>query len=208
MIDSATDDTSLIELVVRAHTGALGELYDRYKRLVFSVALAVVGDRATAEEITLDVFVLVWQRASMYRPDRAKVSTWLTAIARHHAIDILRRQNVRPDSRSLSWDDVSPQAAHTVREMEENVELSLQRERVRAALSNLPADQQEALALAYFGGYTHQQISKLLNQSLGTVKTRIRLAMQKLRRQLQEEHPLADTSEAAKTAYRMIEQDK
>lgn len=208
MRDTAIDDISLIELVARAHTGALSDLYDRYSRLVFSVALAVVGNHATAEEITLDVFVLVWQRAATYRPDRAKVSTWLTAIARHHAIDVLRRQNIRPESRSISWDYVSAQAVDTVRETEESAELSLQRERIRAALSNLPTDQQEALALAYFDGYTHQQIASLLNQSLGTVKTRIRLAIQKLRRLLQEEQPSADKSEAAKTAYHIIEQNE
>src|SRR5512138_3212523 len=98
MRDSATDDVTLIERVASADTGALGELYDRYNRLVFSVALAVVGDRATAEEIALDVFVVIWRRANQYRPDRAKVSTWLTAITRHHAIDVLRRQDVRPES--------------------------------------------------------------------------------------------------------------
>lgn len=208
MRDPATDDISLLERIARADTGALNDLYDRYNRLVFSVALAVVGDHATAEEITLDVFVVIWQRAGMYRPDRAKVSTWLTAIARHHAIDVLRRRAARPESRSVSWDHMSPQAADAVREMEDSVELSLQQEHIRAALSCLPADQQKALALAYFGGYTHQQISQLLDQSLGTVKTRIRLAMQKLRHLLQEEQSRADKSEAAETAYRMIEQDE
>ncbi len=208
MRDSAADDIALIKRVAGAHTDALGELYDRYNRLVFSVALAVIGDRATAEEITLDVFVLIWQRAGMYRPDRGKVSTWLTAIARHQAIDVLRRQAVRLDSRSISWDHVSPQSADTVRETERDVEIALQRERIRSALAELPTEQQVALALAYFGGYSHQQISDLLNQSLGTVKTRIRLAMHKLRRILHEEQPSANKSDTAQAAYRMVEQDE
>ncbi len=208
MRDSATDDAATIKLIAKGHTEALGELYDRYNRLVFSVALAVIGDYATAEEITLDVFVLVWQRAGTYRPDRGKVSTWLTAIARHHAIDVLRRQDVRPDAHSISWDDVSPQSVDTLRATEEKVEHSLQRERIRMALSRLPTEQQEALALAYFGGYSHQQISNLLNQSLGTVKTRIRLAMHKLQNLLGEEKPAADASETAHAAYHIIEQDE
>lgn len=208
MKNSATDDTFLMEQVAKAHTGALSELYDRYNRLVFSVALAMVGDRAIAEEITLDVFVLVWQRAGTYRPERAKVITWLAAITRHHAIDILRRQSVRPESKSVSWDYLASQSAHNGREIEENVEFSLQRERIREAISQLPTEQQEALALAFFGGYTHQQISGMLNQSLGTVKTRIRLAMRKLRHLLQTDQPQPDKSERAKTAYRIIAQDE
>ena len=186
MRNPAADDVALIERMAKGHSEALSELYDRHNRLIFSVALAIVGDRATAEEITLDVFVLVWKRAGTYRPDRSKVSTWLTAITRHHAIDILRRLDSRADSKSVSWDHAQPEAKHNPYEVEESVELSLQRERIQAAISQLPAEQQEALALAFFGGYTHQQISERLNQSLGTVKTRIRLAMQKLRHLLQD----------------------
>lgn len=174
--------------VAQADNAALGELYDRYNRLVFGVALAVVGDRGPAEEIMLDVFVLVWKRAATYRPDRARVSTWLIAIARNHAIDFLRHLGTRPESRSVSWDLLPAQTGHIGREMEDHVDSSMRRERIQAAIAQLPTDQQEALALAYFGGHTHQQISTLLDLPLGTVKTRIRLAMQKLRDMLQEEH--------------------
>ncbi|MCI0579523.1 MAG: sigma-70 family RNA polymerase sigma factor [Chloroflexi bacterium] len=154
---------------------------------MFSVALAIIGDRATAGEITLDVFVHVWQRAGTYRAEQARVSTWLTAITRHHAIDVLRRQNSRSEAHSVSWDEIALPAGPAARELEERVELSLKYQRVRAAVAQLPAEQQQALALAYFKGYTHHQIAEALKQPLGTIKTRIRLAMQKLRKMLPEE---------------------
>lgn len=189
------DDVTLVNLIADAHADAIQELYDRYNRLVFSVALAVLGDRAVAEEATLDVFVRVWQRAKTYRPDRAKVNTWLVAITRHHAIDILRWQNSRPDVKSLSLNDVPLSNGPAVPDTEARVEISLQRARIRSAVAQLPAEQRQALVLAYFKGYTHQQIAEVLKQPLGTIKTRIRLAMQKLRETLLDED--LDTSESA-----------
>jgi RNA polymerase sigma-70 factor (ECF subfamily) len=205
MDDAFEDDLILIGLVAQAQPEALNKLYERYHRLVYSLALAIVADPATAEEITLDVFVRVWQRAATYHAEKAKVSTWLTAITRHHAIDILRRQNARPDSQSLSWDDLPAPAESAVSDLEDRAELSLRRERVRAAVAQLPDDQQRVLALAYFNGYTHQEIANALQQPLGTVKTRLRLAMQKLRQILLEEQPASDKSEPALTAYRIDE---
>jgi RNA polymerase sigma-70 factor (ECF subfamily) len=199
MADTKQDDVTLVRLIAEGETAALSELYDRYNRLVFSIALAVVGDEATAAEITLDVFTRVWQRAGSYRPEQAKVTTWLTAITRHHSIDVLRRQGVRPEAHSISWDGLPPQAA--AHDLEEDVELAWQRRRVRAAVAQLPAEQQEVLALAYFKGYSHQQIANVLKQPLGTVKTRIRSAMQKLRQLLAEERPSPDKSTDASAAY-------
>jgi RNA polymerase sigma-70 factor (ECF subfamily) len=181
------DDASLIEQIARARKDALSELYDRYNRLVFSVAYAILGDRAIAEEVTLDVFVRVWQRAKTYQPERAKVSTWLVAITRHHAIDILRRKKSHPEESSLDWDIASLQNGFALHNPEEDTNLALQQERVREALTQLPAEQRQALVLAYFKGYSHTQIAEALKQPLGTVKTRIRLAMQKLRQLLKED---------------------
>ena len=181
------DDEALIRLVARARADALSELYDRYNRLVFSLALNVVGDQATAEEVTLDVFTRVWEKAETYRADQAKVSTWLTSITCHRSIDVLRRQSARPEQRSVNWAEVSPEAMPIVNSPEEATELALQQERVRAAIAELPPDQKQALALAYFKGYSHREIAQALDQPLGTVKTRIRLAMQKLRGMLHDE---------------------
>jgi RNA polymerase sigma-70 factor (ECF subfamily) len=133
-----SDDANLIREIVQGQSEALAELYDRYRRLTFSVALAIVGDALTAAEVVLDVFVQVWRRAATYRPEQAQVSTWLTAITRHRAIDVLRQQGARPESRSVGWDQAGDQAASGLRDLEESAELSLQRQRVRTALAGRP----------------------------------------------------------------------
>jgi RNA polymerase sigma-70 factor, ECF subfamily len=181
------DDVTLIRLIARAEADALSELYDRYNRLVFSLARNAVGDEPTAEEITLDVFARVWEKARTYQVEQAKVSTWLTSITRYRAIDELRRRSVRPEQHAIEWSDLPAADEPSTDGPEIVTELSLQRERVRAAVARLPADQRQVLSLAFFQGYTHQEISKVLNQPLGTVKTRIRTAMQKLRHMLEEE---------------------
>lgn len=181
---SALDDVTLIGLVAHARPEALSELYERYSRLVFSLAVNSVGDPGTAEEITQDVFVRVWEGARLYKPDRGKVSTWLTSIARHRAIDQLRRRGSRPDRYSMTWAEVPPEAMPTGDNPREVTQLAMEQERVRAAIAQLPDEQRQVLALAYFQGYTQRQIAEILDHPLGTVKTRIRLAMQKLRQTL------------------------
>jgi RNA polymerase sigma-70 factor (ECF subfamily) len=202
------EDEKLISLIAQAQEAALTQLYDRYNRLVFSLALAIVNDRATAEEITLDVFMRVWQKAGTYRADQSKVSTWLTHIARHHAIDILRRRSVRLDQYAVQWDDATSSAESSGQGPQESAEIALRRERVQAALAELPAEQKQALTLAYFGGYTHQQIADILRQPLGTIKTRIRLAMQKLREHLSDEQGPGNASKEARSAYNINKEDR
>ena len=190
-----SDDASLMRSIAREETRALEEFYDRYNRFVFSVALAVVGDRSVAEEVTLDVFVQVWRSAATYRAERAKVSTWLAAITRHHAIDVLRWQRSRLDQKSLYLNDLPLQKESDLSDPQEDAEANLHRARIRQAVARLPAEQQEALLLAYFKGYSHREISELLEEPLGTIKTRIRLAMQKLRDMLIEDPQPSDKSE-------------
>lgn len=199
-IDRA-DDTFLLKQIANGQHAAIEVLYDRYNRLVFSVALAVVGDPLIAEEVTLDVFVHVWRGAKTYDPARAKVTTWLSAIARHHAIDVLRWQRSRVDAQSLYLDDMPWQRDSDRPGAEEEAELSLQRTRIREAVNQLPTEQRQVLFLSYFKGYSHQQISDVLRQPLGTVKTRIRLGMQKLRQLLAGEHEPSDASTSDQTAY-------
>lgn len=184
---SALDDETLIRQIAAARTEALGTLYDRYARLVFSLAYHAVGNYATAEEITQDVFTSIWEKAATYRPEQGKVSTWLTSITRYRAIDRLRRQRVRPEGHTTGWEEGETPDWPDGMRVEETVETSQERRRVRAAMAQLPREQQEALALAFFQGYTHQEIAALLNQPLGTVKTRIRMGMQKLRRLIEGE---------------------
>jgi RNA polymerase sigma-70 factor (ECF subfamily) len=185
---STLDDIVLIHLIVLARTEALSALYDRYGRLVYSLALNIVGDQATAEEITQDVFLRIWEKAGTYRVDQSKVSTWLTSITRHRAIDMLRRRGIRPEQNSVAWEEANLNVTPWVEESPEAItEVALEQRRIRAAISGLPANQQQALALAFFQGLTHSEIAARLNEPLGTVKTRIRLAMQKLREILGED---------------------
>jgi RNA polymerase sigma-70 factor (ECF subfamily) len=186
---SKLDDEVLIRLIEADNADSLGELYDRYRRLVFSLARNIVDDPGTAEEITLDVFTLIWEKAGTYNPEKAKVRTWMTTITRNRSIDELRRRGSRPERIVIDlFQDPSSQLL-VDNSLEDDAQASLLRERVREAVSQLPDDQKEALQLAYFKGYTHRQIADLLDQPLGTVKTRIRLAMGKLRKiLLEEEH--------------------
>ena len=202
------DDEKLIRLIVQLEEEALVQLYDRYNRLVFSLALAVVNDRDTAEEITLDVFLRVWQKAGTYRADQAKVSTWLTHIARHHAIDVLRRRSVRLDQQAIHWEELLTGAESSEQNPQESAELSLRRERVHTALALLPPDQRQALILAYFGGYTQHQIAEILKQPLGTIKTRLRLAMQKLRDFFRNEEEMEDKSVAPQSTYNITKEEQ
>jgi RNA polymerase sigma-70 factor (ECF subfamily) len=186
MDNRTPDDSALIRQIAQSDRAAFDELYERYNRLVFGIALAILGERPSAEEVTLDVFVRVWQKAGTYRADRAKVSTWLIALTRHHAIDILRRQRSHLKTNSLNGYENSRPNPPAANELEEQVEITLEARRIREAFAQLPAEQREALVLAYFKGFTHSEIAEILKEPLGTIKTRIRLGMQKLRQMLEE----------------------
>ena len=181
-------DEALMRLVVMRRSEALGALYDRYGRLVFSLALQVVRDRETAEEVTQDVFYQLWQNAATFRPEQARLTTWMTSITRYRAIDVLRKRRSRPEKDSLEWAEVSPSSLPRSGDgPEELADLLLQQQQVRQAVASLSPDQQAVLSLAYFQGLSHSEIAAQLNQPLGTVKTRIRLAMQRLRELLKED---------------------
>ncbi len=184
---SALDDEGLMPWIVAAQPEALGELYSRYGRLVFSLAFHSVGDYAAAEEITQDVFVRVWQRAAQYHVGQGKVRAWLIAITRHRAIDHLRRLGVRPEPRLVGWGDELSPSDRRSDGVEQEAELALERDRIQAAVQQLPHEQQQVLILAYFQGFSQSQIAEGLRLPLGTVKTRIRLAMDKLRQTLRDE---------------------
>ena len=186
---STLDDEALLRLIRHAHTEALAELYDRYGRLVFSLAFHSIADQAAAEEITQDVFLRVWRRAGQYRAERGKVSTWLTGITRNRAIDQLRRRGSRPEQHSVAWADLPPGTEPAVEGPDQMTAASLERERVRTAVVELPLEQRQVLALAYFQGLSQSQIAHELDLPLGTVKTRVRLGMNKLRQMLIEEQP-------------------
>lgn len=206
-VDDA-DDALLIQRIADSQTDAIRELYDRYHRLVFSVAAAIVGDRSTAEEVTLDVFVHVWRSAHTYRPERGKVSTWLVAITRHHSFDILRREKSHPDAKNLNLDHVLSQVKSGLPDPEQHAEESSQRAQIRDALAQLPAEQRQVLIMAFFKGYTQQEMADLLAQPLGTIKSRVRGAMQKLRQILLAKKGSAEKSETEKSTYLIKKQQR
>jgi RNA polymerase sigma-70 factor, ECF subfamily len=182
---STIPDASIMELIAKEQSEALGELYDRYGRLVYTVAINVVWDAETAEEITQDVFLRAWEGAQSYRPELAKVSSWLVSITRHRAIDELRRRGARPEAFRADWpEDIGQDHANGMPLLENpegEVETVLQSQDIQHAIAVLPREQRVVLNLAFFKGYSHSQIAEFLGEPLGTVKSRVRLAMLKLR---------------------------
>lgn len=181
------DDPALMALIAQKNEAALGEIYDRYHRLIMSIAYHVVGDWQTAEEITLDIFTTIWKKAGSYQVERADVRTWMTRITRNRAIDVLRREKSRPHRDSINLADTVVEAVSSQANPETATDLALQKQRIRTAVATLPDAQKEMLFLAYFRGYSQSELAETLNIPLGTVKTRIRSAMQKLRKQLVED---------------------
>ncbi len=172
-------DDALLALIARHHDEALGVLYDRYARLVYTVALRITGDRQTAEEVVQDVFQNVWQAAPTFQPGLGSVPSWLIGITRHRAIDATRSKRERARTREQALDqDTDLGSDHNP---EDEVVLRLQRETVRAALGELPAAQRQAIELAYYGGLTRNEIAAELGEPVGTIKTRLRLGLLKLR---------------------------
>jgi RNA polymerase sigma-70 factor, ECF subfamily len=175
---SALRDEELLVLIAHADEQALGALYDRYGRIVFGIALRVTGDRLTAEEVTQDVFHIVWQQTAGFRPGSGTVAAWIVGITRHRAIDRIRSQRHKARQRDTPIDDTMA-ATLTDNASLENEAVS--RSDVRAALGELPAEQRQAIEMAYFGGLTAGEIASSMGTPVGTVKTRLRLGLTRLR---------------------------
>jgi RNA polymerase sigma-70 factor (ECF subfamily) len=173
--------------VVARDPDAFGVLYDRYAPLVYTTCLRVVGEPAMAEDLVQDIFVRLWQRPEAFIPARGRFVTWLLSITRNRAVDEVRSRN-RRRMRELPEPKDAPFAPVATARADDPVSLAELREEqvaVRQALAQLPPEQRRVLELAFFGGYTHQEIATRLREPLGTVKTRIRLGMQKLRASLE-----------------------
>jgi RNA polymerase sigma-70 factor (ECF subfamily) len=157
-------------------------LYDRYVRLVFSVVLKILHDKEHAEDVVQEVFARVWRSADRFQASSGGFSSWLLAIAHNRAIDELRRQGTQKRQVVLADEDDAIQSASDPDVgPAEQAWIMHERIRVRAALQQLPAEQREVIELAYFGGLTQRDIADQTNTPLGTVKTRVRLGLQKLR---------------------------
>jgi RNA polymerase sigma-70 factor (ECF subfamily) len=175
-------DRTALDRIGRGDGAALAELYDRHARPIYSLALRILHDQADAEDIVQEVFAQAWRQASRYDASRGQVAAWLLTLARSRAIDRLRARRVRPEllaEGSAADAMVDPAAA-----VDAVLVSAEQADRVRAALHQLPFLQRVAIELAYYEGLTHTEIAERLEQPLGTVKTRIRTAVLKLRETL------------------------
>jgi len=175
------DDEALIRLVWQRDADAFARLYDRYADLVYSVALRVLADPALAQDTSQDVFLRLWRTPQAYDPTRGRFVSWLVSVARNRAVDEIRmrgRRRLREIGDNAQVDD--PPDGHAV-DPQIAVQVEADRVAVRRALQQLPPDQRTALEMAYFSGLTQQEIADRLQQPLGTIKTRTRLAMRKLR---------------------------
>jgi RNA polymerase sigma-70 factor (ECF subfamily) len=173
---STPDDFALLSRVRSGDQGAMADLFDRYSGVLYSVALRVLKDPGQAEDIMQDIFIQVWRKPDSFASGRGSLGGWLAVVTRNRAIDLLRKR--RP-SDSVE-DVVLVSKTNTASEAERNVLM----EKVRVVMADLPPDQKTSVELAYFDGMSHTEIAEKTGEPLGTVKTRIRLAMITLRKAL------------------------
>jgi RNA polymerase sigma-70 factor (ECF subfamily) len=171
------EEEQLLRRLAAGDVEAFAVIYDRYSRSVYSLAWKMLGDAQAAQEVTQEVFEAIWRGAKAFAPGRGRARTWILAMAHHKSVDAMRRQRVRA-SEPLS--EAHPAEADVVALAMRRVEGTV----VRAALATLPEAQRTVVVLAYYGGYTQQEIAQRLGVPLGTVKTRIRDGLQKLRDRL------------------------
>ena len=173
-------DEALVALMARSDETALAELYDRYGRVAFGLALRMLRDEALAEDAVQEGFLAVWRAATRFVPERGKASTWILTLVHRRAVDIVRREERRrADSLELAPEPATSAA-------DDDAWLRFERERVQAALKQLPDPQREALELAYYGGFTQTELAERLGQPVGTIKSRMFTGLARLRELLGE----------------------
>jgi RNA polymerase sigma factor (sigma-70 family) len=174
-------DEALLALVSRADDAALAELYDRYGRVAYGLALRILRDPSLAEDAVQEGFLAVWRSAGSFLAERAKPSTWILTLVHRRAVDLVRREERR---RANPLEHVPPEASEST---DQQAELRSRRRIVQDALSRLPDKQREAIELAYYGGFTQSEIAERLGQPLGTVKSRMFTGLRRLRDVLADE---------------------
>jgi len=184
--DPQYSDEALLQLIARRDVNALETLYDRHARTTYSLISRIVREAAIADELLQDTFLQVWRKAGEFRGE-GSAAAWLWRIARNKSLDQLRRQKARPQpiattlvDEQYSWS--TPITANAT--VEQTTERALARQRLRQALSDLPIEQRMCVELAYFEGMTQYEIANYVGIPVGTVKTRIRLGIEKLERML------------------------
>lgn len=173
-------DEEVLAAIQRRDDAALAELYDRYGRLAFGLAYRILGERGTAEDIVQEAYLAVWRRASSFQADRGSARAWLMSIVHNAAIDRRRGRHKR-ELTDVALDDLAFKLETGAEDTFDLVSERIEAAHVRAALGGLPAEQREAIELAYFGGLTQQEIATRTGTPLGTVKSRMRLGLHKMR---------------------------
>jgi|SRR5258706_10772192 len=182
-------DEILATQVARGESAALEALYERHASIVLGIALKVTGEQGAAEDVLQETFWRVWRSASTFQPQRGAFTSWLFRIARNLAIDAYRRRNVRPQATIGAEDtesilDKTPDPDTNVAEQTQSL---LKNQQVQKALTSLPQVQRQVIEMAYFYGMTRQEIAEATGEALGTIHTRARLGLQKLREELERE---------------------
>jgi|SRR5690349_2471643 RNA polymerase sigma-70 factor, ECF subfamily len=182
-----TPDQALVTGVARGDSAALEALYDRYASRVLGVALKIIGDQALAEDILQETFWRVWQNAAAYQAQLGPFTGWLFRIVRNLSIDAYRRRNVRPQAilSANGSDPILDETPDPDMDVAEQAQAILTNRQIRTALASLPDVQRQVIELAYFYGMTRQEIAEATGEALGTIHTRARLALQKLRGELE-----------------------
>jgi len=165
----------LLDLVSRSDEQALAELYDRYGRVAYGLALRILRDRALAEDAVQEGFLAVWRSAGSFVAERAKPATWILTLVHRRAVDLVRREQRRRSSQ------LDPEGPEEVEGTEDLAALRSRRRIVQEALGRLPAEQREALELAYYGGFTQSELAERLGLPLGTIKSRMFTGLRRLR---------------------------
>jgi RNA polymerase sigma-70 factor (ECF subfamily) len=174
----------LLDRVARGDDAALESLYDRYAGVLTALAQRIAGEASDAEEIVLDTFTKAWREATRFSAERGSVAAWLTTICRSRALDLVRARgrSAKLLTRAATSEPEQPPAMGTgAASGDRSLERVERRTHVLAALRSLPDAQRQAIELAYYDGLSHSEIAERLGEPLGTVKTRVRAAMQKLR---------------------------
>ena len=180
-------DHQLMYRVAMAEKEALEALYARYSSSVYSLAMFMLKQEALAEEVTQDIFLNIWTKASSYKAERGEPKSWIMSVAHHRIVDVIRsRRRTQNVTDPGAYDRLEMLPSSRI-STEEEVERRIEREYILDALDALPPEQRQVIMLAYFEGYSQSEMAKILNQPLGTVKTRVRLAMKKLRAALEGE---------------------
>jgi RNA polymerase sigma-70 factor, ECF subfamily len=182
MNGGTTDDATVVQRMAAGDEGALAILYDQWTQAVYSLGMHLLRDADEAEDVVEETFWQAWQRAATYDAARGTVRSWLLTIARSRALDRLRARQRQRDEASLGSDHTLAIAADSDPLLD--AEGAERRTLVLQALQELPEDQRRALELAYFRGLSQTEVAEYLGEPLGTIKTRMRLGMQKLRTKL------------------------